>query len=173
MQLQASVEGLATHLRLEIGEFYRGLKRIHVIDALDLSEAAGTGMGQSAAELFPFINYKRYITFITFLVTLPKSQRFSQGFCNKPPRPSFARPCGNWTQVRRLKIVGFNGWLWPPKMGNNMVVIIGFDPSPNWSKKIVFNHCEKRGLPSKDKHIILYFARSWEILRGLIWAIAT
>ena len=39
----ASVEGLAKHLRLEIGEFYRGLKRIHVIDALDLSEAAGTG----------------------------------------------------------------------------------------------------------------------------------
>ena len=49
MQLQALVEGFATHLRLEVGEFYRGLKRIHVIDALDLSEAAGTG-SRSAAE---------------------------------------------------------------------------------------------------------------------------
>ena len=55
----ASVEGLAKHLRLEIGEFYRGLKRIPVIDALDLSEAAGTGMGRTAVELRASLNLNK------------------------------------------------------------------------------------------------------------------
>lgn len=53
------------------------------------------------------------------------------------------------------QIIGFNGWLWPPKMGNNMVVIIGFDPSPNWSKKS-YSTIVKKGVRQVKTHISSY-----------------